>query len=117
MFIGLPFFIMRNFRNRVDRLLKHCTDNFGEKVIYYPCSGGSYSIEAIFDNNYEIVDPETENVVSSNHPMIGVNLNDLNFELKTNDMVQVRNLKYKITEIREDGQGGASLFLHKSQHE
>lgn len=108
---------MRDFRDRVDRVLKHCTNTFGEVVTYYPKRGGSYKIEGIFDNDFETVDPETEQLVSSNLSMLGVNLNDLNFEMKINDMVQVRNLRYKIMEVREDGQGGASLILHKCEHD
>lgn len=108
---------MVDFRDRVDRLLDKCTKTFGEKIIYYPKSGGSYPIEAIFDNDYENVDPETEQVVSSNQPVIGVNLNDLKFEMKKDDQARVRNLMYRVVEVREDGQGGASLFLHKCEHE
>lgn len=108
---------MRDFRDRVDRILKHCTDTFGESVMYYPKKGGSFKIDAIFDNDFETVDPESEQLVSSNLSMIGVNLNDLNFEMKINDMVHVRNLRYKIIEVREDGQGGASLILHKCEHD
>lgn len=108
---------MKDFRDRVNSVLRHCTSNFGEQVTYYPRDGGTKKIRAIFDNNYESVDPETEQVVSSNQPMIGVNLNDAKFEMRINDQVQVRNLRYKVIEVREDGQGGASLFLHKVEHE
>lgn len=108
---------MKDFRDRVDRILNKCTNTFGESVSYYPQNGGSYQIRGIFDNDYEAVDPETEQVVSSNQPMLGVNLNDLNFEMKINDMIKIRNLMFKVIEVREDGQGGASLFLHKCEHE
>lgn len=108
---------MRDFRERVDRVLKHCTKTFGESVQYYPQSGGSHKLQAIFDNEFESVDPETEQVISSNQPVLGVNLNDVNFELRTNDSVKVRNLRFKIIEVREDGQGGAQLFLHKVEHD
>ena len=106
-----------DFRNRVDRVLQKCTKVFGEKVIYYPQKGGSYSLTGIFDNEYETVDPETEQLISSTQPMLGVNLNDLSFEMRIDDMIKIRNLLYKIIEIREDGQGGASLLLHKCKHE
>lgn len=108
---------MTDFRDRVDRLLNKCTKVFGEDVVYYPRSGGSRSLRAIFDNDYESVDPETEQVISSNQPVLGVNLNDFNFEMRIDDTVKVRNLTYRVVEVREDGQGGANLFLHKSEHE
>ena len=47
---------MIDFRDRVDRVLQKCTKTFGEYVAYYPKSGGSHKIKAIFDNEYEAVD-------------------------------------------------------------
>lgn len=108
---------MRDFRESVNRVLQHCTKNFGEAVTYFPRTGGSVQLQAIFDNDYESVDPETEQLVSSNQPVLGVNLNDVNFEMKINDTVQVRNLRYRVIEVREDGQGGAQLLLHKTEHD
>lgn len=108
---------MRDFRDRVNNILRHCTNNFGEEVTYFPQTGGSIKIRAIFDNDYETIDPETEQLVSTNAPILGVNLNDLNFEMKINDQVQVRNLRYNVVEVREDGQGGAQLILYKLEHD
>lgn len=108
---------MRDFRDRVNNLLRHCTKNFGEQVVYYPKRGGSHKIEGIFDNDVETVDPETEQLISSQQPILGVNLNDLKFEMKINDQVRIRNLMFRIIEVREDGQGGAQLILHKCEHD
>ena len=108
---------MISFRDRVDRILQKCTKTFGESIEYYPRNGGFYSICGIFDNDYESIDPETEQLISSNQPVLGVNLNDVDFEMKINDTLKVRNLTYKVYEVREDGQGGASLLLHKHSHE
>lgn len=108
---------MVDFRDRVDRLLNKCTKTFGECVTYYPQKGGSFKINGIFDNEYESVDPDTEQVISSNQPVLGVNLNDLDFEMRISDMIQIRNLMFKVIEVREDGQGGATLLLHKTEHE
>lgn len=106
-----------DFRDRVDRILNHCKKTFGERVTYHPYKGGSIVITGIFDNRHESVDPETEQVISSNQPVLGVNLNDVDFEIKINDKVKIRNLLYKIIEVREDGQGGAQLILHKTEHD
>lgn len=108
---------MKDFRDRVNNVLKKCTNAFGEVVTYYPRTGGSYNLRGIFDNEYESIDPETEQVISSNQSILGVNLNDLRFELKINDMIKIRNLMYKVVEVREDGQGGASLLIHQCEHE
>ena len=113
--MGGPFFM--DFRDRVNRVLNSCTKTFGEDCLYYPPNkNGSFPIRGIFDNDFEAVDPDTEQVISSNNPVLGVNLFDLSFELKVNGKVKIRNLNYKIYEIREDGQGGASLLLHKCDH-
>ena len=111
------FIFMRDFRDRVSGVLRRCTKTFGELVTYYPRSGGSYAITAIFDNDVELVDPETEQVITSNQSRIGVNLSKINFELKVTDQVQVRNIRYKVVEVKEDGQGGAELYLNKVKHD
>lgn len=104
---------MRNFRAHVDRILTVATDTFGEDVEFRPKAGGSYTVRAIFDNEYQALDPSTEQLISVNKPILGININDLEFDLKTEDLVIVREITYKIEDKREDGQGGARLFLHK----
>lgn len=108
---------MVDFRDRVDKVLKSCTREFGEDCTYYPSDrNGSYKLRGIFDNDWQQVDPDTEQVISSNQPVLGVNLFDLNFEIKPGGKVKIRNLMYKIYDVREDGQGGASLLMHKCDH-
>lgn len=104
---------MSDFRNKVDRILSKSMKTFGETVTFYPKSGGVYSLEAVFDNSYEAIDPDTEQVISANQPTLGVNLNDVDFEIQPGDEVQVRDTRYGINDKREDGQGGALLLLHK----
>jgi len=106
-----------DFRDRVNNLLKSATKAFGELVEYYPSIGGTYEIRAIFDNEYEAMDSESEQLISSNLPVLGVNLNDLDFEIKVGDTVLVRNLIFKIYDVREDGQGGARLYIHRANHD
>lgn len=108
---------MVDFRDRVNRVLNSCTKTFGEDCSYYPPDrNGSFLIRGVFDNNYQAVDPDTEQVISANQPVLGVNLFDLDFEMKIKGKVKIRNLTYIINEIREDGQGGAKLILHKCDH-
>lgn len=70
-------------------------------------------MRAVFDNEYQELDPSTEQVISVNKPILGININDLEFDLKQEDLVIVREITYKIEDKREDGQGGARLFLHR----
>lgn len=108
---------MIDFRDRVDKILKACTRNFGEEVFLMPKRGGRYSIKGIFDNEYEAVDAQTEQVTSSNQPVLGINLHGIKFHPRQGDKVKIRNLTYHIIDVREDGQGGATLFLHKEDHD
>jgi hypothetical protein len=104
---------MTDFRQHVNRILSHSTDKFGEEVTFYPKSGGVYKVRGIFDNEYQTLDPDTEQVLSVNQPALGVNLNDIKFPLKQGDEVQVRETRFRVQDKREDGQGGAMLMLHK----
>ena len=108
---------MVDFRDRVNRVLNSCTNTFGESCLYYPPDkNGSFKLQGIFDNAFEAIDPDTEQVIRANQPVLGVNLFDLSFEIKKNGKIKLRNILYKIYEVREDGQGGASLLMHKCDH-
>lgn len=104
---------MVDFRSRTDRVLKHCTKQFGEPVMFYPAKGGAYEIRGIFDHEYVTVDPDTEQQISANQPALGVNLNDLPLDIEEGDLFKIRNLTYKVVDNREDGQGGATILLHR----
>ena len=105
---------MSDFREKVNRVLNHGMETFGETVTFYPNSGGVHKFEAVFDNSYQAIDPDTEQVISANQPTLGINLNKVEFDIKQGDEVQVRDTRYRITDKREDGQGGALLLLHKT---
>lgn len=104
---------MVDFRDRVKRVLRSSTKLFGEWVQYYPKNGGTYKLRGIFDHDYQAVDPDTEQLVSSNQPALGLNMNDFEFQIKQRDQVQIRNVRYSVIDSREDGQGGVTLLLHK----
>lgn len=104
---------MRDFRDKVNDVLNHGMETFGEVVTFYPRAGGVYKVKAVFDNSYEAIDPDTEQLISANQPTLGVNLNKIEFEMREGDEVQVRDTRYSVHDKREDGQGGALLLLHK----
>ncbi len=101
------------FRDLVDRILVKATDAMGETVTFYPGTDEEIEVPAIFDSEYQVLDPDTEQVLSANQPGLGVNLNDFETDPKQGDIVQVRETKYRVTDTREDGQGGAVLLLNK----
>lgn len=86
---------------------------FGETIVYEPLSGGSFSIEGVFNDRYTGVDPATEQLVTSVQPTLGVKLSDLAAPPAKGDFVTIRNVKYRIREIQEDGEGWINLFLFK----
>lgn len=104
---------MTDFRNHVDRILSVSMSKFGEEVVFFPKTGGVYKVRAVFDNEWISLDPDTEQLISVNQPSLGINLNDVKFDVKQNDEVEVRKIRYRVQDKREDGQGGARLLLHK----
>ena len=102
-----------SFREKVDRLLGHSMRTFGETVTFYPSSGGVYKVQAVLDWKYEAIEPDTEQLSSANQPTLGVNLNDIKFEINQNDKVKVMETTFRVIDKREDGQGGTLLLLHK----
>lgn len=108
-----------NFKKLVGNLLSVAMPTFGEEIEYRPVSGGRFRFVAVFDRNFQKVDPDTEAVVSTNQPRLGIKLSDIPREPCQNDQVKVLNSDtnevefYKVTEIQEDGQGGCALWLNK----
>lgn len=103
---------MQDFRKLVDGILSVSVDTFGEEVTFYPQAGGVFKLRGVFDNNFQVVDVDAENEVSRNQPALGVNLNDVRFDLKIGDEVSIRGTRFRVQEKREDGQGGATCLLH-----
>lgn len=99
-----------------DLLLGNCMEAFGgeELVTYTPVTGTPRQIKAIFDESYRELDPQTGATFTSQHPVLGVKLNDLPAASPRNgDQVTVKGTVYKVIEPQHDGQGGAILRLHK----
>lgn len=102
-----------DFRELACDVLDLCECVFGEDVTYEPKRGGSYDIRGIFDNQFEQVDPDTEVVISSNSPTLGVKLADLPDVPVKGDMVIIRNKRFRVIDSQEDGVVGSILFLHE----
>lgn len=86
----------------------------GEEVKFFPLkAGGVFLIRGVFDSKYQVIDPETQEMVSSNKPGLGVNLNDFSVQPAQGDKFEIRGIEFKVTDKQEDGQGGAVLLLNK----
>ena len=102
-----------SFKDLYGGLLDVALPTMGETVCYRSKRGGVFTINAVFDENAIDIDPDTEEFVSSNNPRIGIKLSDLPVTPLENDRVDIGKLKFKVKEVREDGQGGAEIFLFK----
>ncbi len=82
-------------------------------VIITHAAGGSYEIAAIYDNQYESVDPNTGVPMMSTNPVIRINENELQQDIAKGDTVLVRGTNYKMYEPQPDGVGTILVELHK----
>ncbi len=105
------------FHRLVDGLLSRAIPTFGQKVEYRPKTGGRYSVTAVFDSEFQQIDPQTEVVVSVNRPRVGVKLIDLPGEPVQGDEFRIHPDFYVVNEVQEDGQGGATLWLTKKNEQ
>ena len=96
-----------------DFVLPLTTVCLGDKVIYRPKKGGTFDIYGVFDERFLQVDPDTEEVVASNIPNVGIRLKDIPFTPEQGDEVEVFDTKYLVTDSQEDGLGGSTLLLHR----
>lgn len=104
-----------SFRDMVSKLLGVAIPVFGEVVTYGYVDGGQTQIKGVFDLNFDVVDPESQAIVSSNQPRLGVRLSDLEQAPKVGDRVTRADLTvWRVTDSQEDGQGGASLIMRKA---
>lgn len=111
---------MGNFKdNLVQRVINNVTGHLGEDATFVPCNGTSLSVRVVFDNSFELVDPDTETVISSNQPRVFVNLEDFPDGIEKGDKFilldreQDVNRNYEVWTVQEDGQGGADCILHR----
>jgi hypothetical protein len=104
---------MSNWQNLTAQVMDKCLGTFGEEVIYTAEDIGPVRINAIFDNEFQTIDPQSGAVVISTQPIIGVKDADLPQAPSKGDLVQIRGVDYRIVDHQQDGQAGSRLFLHK----
>ena len=97
----------------VNCVLPTVTKCFGEPVIIKPCRGGTFEIMGVYDERFQQIDPDTEEVIASNVPVVGIRLADIPFAPEQGDKVKVDGRWYRVTDSQEDGLGHSNLFLHR----
>ena len=58
-------------------------------------------------------DPDTEEIVASNVPMIGIKAANIPFDPEQGDKVRIGKRLFEVTDSQEDGQGGIRIILHR----
>lgn len=87
----------------------------GDVADYTTIGNVNFTIEGVFDNNYERVDPSSDMVISSNVCVFSCHLENFpdGSEPNENDRLVIKSQDYKVIDPQEDGQGGVKLILHK----
>lgn len=102
-----------SWRDLTANVMRTCRDTFGENVVYISKGLAPQSIQAIFDNEFQQVDPTTGILVVSQQPIIGILDTDLQQASGPGDRVLIRGIEYRIVETQPDGQAGTKLLLNK----
>lgn len=109
-----------NWKNLADRMtrtaLRTFSDNAGDtpSVIYVRGGAQTPLRDAVFDENYQSVDPDTGAPIISDSPMIGVMRSDLpGGEWMEDDTVIIRGVMYRTIESQKDSEGHAKIILHR----
>jgi hypothetical protein len=98
------------FKDLVNNLLGVAIPTFGEYVEYRPRSGGKLTLIAVFDQPADDLNTETQVIMNVTRPRLGIRLKDLP-KAEPGDKVRIKNELFEITNVDEDGQGGAYLYL------
>lgn len=101
-----------SFRDLTEGLLGKATDHLGETVTYGP-TASSFPVRAIFSGAERRFD-EAGTPVRVARPNLGVRLSDFTVSPKIGDAVVVRSKSYKVVEVVNDGEGGATLYLRQA---
>jgi len=85
-----------------------CLDTLGRAVVYQPKVGDPKSITGIIRNDIrpESTDPGV-------WVFLFISIADLGFMPQTGDQVVIDSVAYKIYDVTDDNEGGATLGMHK----
>ena len=101
-----------NWQEMTDLVSTACLATFSEEIIYEPYLLNPMKIDAIFDNEFESIDPNTGATVISTQPMIGVKNSHLPRGPEKGDIVIIRGKRYRVIETQTDGQAMSRLMLN-----
>ncbi len=94
-------------------VLGACQRVFGEPVVFKLANGTEHQVSGIFNQMYQSVDPNTNAIVQSHQPNIGVRRQDLPSKPTRSDFFIVRGITYRVVEDQQDGEGDLHILLHR----
>ncbi len=88
---------------------------FKTAAVYTPVNQdlAPVNIDGVFDIPNQIVDPNTGAAVDTFQPTFGIRIADLSGPPEFGDRILINAKNYRVIEVREDTQGGATLVLNK----
>lgn len=103
------------FRDMVGCLLDNAMCVFGETIRYCPKTGNEFTIVGVFDDQFEQVDADTEQLIASNQMTLGIKLADLKTIVpkKGDRVVRKTGEHFRVLDSQEDGHGGSMLIMHR----
>lgn len=105
---------MGDWRNLTRKVIDAVKRTLGESITYTPVGGIAANIEAVIDEAYESVDPNTGATIISEQPVILVKIDDLPAVPQQYDAVSMRGGSYRVIDYQTDGQAAYRIFLHKA---
>lgn len=94
-------------------MLRTAIRTFGVPIVYIRGAQLTPLTNAVFDANYQEVDPETGAIISSVGPMLGVRALDLPELPQSGHQVSVSGVLYHVINVQPDSEGRLNLILHK----
>lgn len=85
--------------------------DFAVAATLTPVTGTPYTINGIFDDAYQAIDPNSGTVVSSVTPVFKTAVSFLRADLVRGDQITIEGIVYKIRDQQPDGVGVVDLFL------
>ena len=88
---------------------------FGEPVTFIPKFGSQYSGSGVFDEAYREVDLAGGVAVTTESPVLGIRMSQMQTVPQQGDQVYVVRLgkTYLVREVQVDGHGSAKLLLNE----
>lgn len=102
-----------SFNDRVNMLLGACLSEFGSQVIFTDNTDQSHTLEGIYSDEYQGVDPESGFDIISSIPNLGIRVADWPKVPEEGEQIVHNGNTYRVRHPELDGEGGATIFLDK----